>query len=347
MSLVYKKVLIPVDNSMYSDYCIDIGISLARKFGSCLVGSHVYAARMHDVRFKQMEGGLPQKYQQEEQLERQRGIHDSLITKGLTLISESYLDVFVERCRQADVPFQRKIIEGKNFDRIVKDVEEDAYDLVIIGILGLGAVKRSLIGSVCERVVRGIRTDVLVVKGKKADTQNKHLETRFFSGKICAALDGSLDSLAGLNMALALGKVFNVEVEALSAFDPHFHSMAFQSLAGVISEEAGKVFKFNEQEMLHNEIIDKGLAKIYQSHLDEAKKIAAEQGMEIKTTLLSGKPFDQILEHINKIRPTLLVLGRFGIHQIDGLDIGSTAENLLRMVPCPVLIACRGKEIGV
>ncbi len=344
---MFRKILIPVDNSTYSNRCIDIGISLAQKFGACLVGSHVYAARMHDVRFKQMEGGLPQKYQEEGQLERQRGIHDSLITKGLILISESYLDAFVGRCRQADVPFLRKIMEGKNFDRIVKDVEEDAYDLVIIGILGLGAVKRSLIGSVCERVVRGIRTDVLVVKGKKADIENKHLETKIFPGKICVALDGSLDSLAGLNTALALGKAFNVEVAALSSFDPHFHCMAFQSLAGVISEEAGKVFKFNEQENLHNEIIDKGLAKIYQSHLAEAKKIAAEQGMEIKTSLLSGKPIDKILEYVDKEKPALLVLGRFGIHQMNGLDIGSTAENMLRLAPCHVLIVNREKEIGI
>ncbi len=344
---MFRKILIPVDNSTYSNRCIDMGISLAQKFGAGLVGSHVYAARMHEVRFKQMENDLPERYQHEEQLERQRRVHDSLITEGLTLISQSYLDVLEKRCRQADVSFQRKIMEGKNFYRIIKDVEENAYDLVIIGLLGLGAVKKSLIGSVCERVVRGIRTDVLVVNGEKSGIKNKHSEARFFSGKICAAIDGSLDSLAGMNTALALGKAFNVEVEVLSAFDPHFHCMAFQSLAGVISEEAGEAFRFSDQERLHNEVIDKGLAKIYQSHLDEAKKIASEQGMEIKSSLLSGKPLDKILEYVDKERPDLLVLGRFGIHQMNGLDIGSTAENMLRLAPCHLLIVNREKEIGI
>ena len=71
---------------------------------------------------------------------------------------------------------------------------------------------------------------------------------------------------------LALGKAFNMPVEAISAFDPYFHYAAFHSISGVLNEEAGKVFRFKEQEKLHEEIIDSGLAKIYQSHLEFAGK---------------------------------------------------------------------------
>ena len=67
---------------------------------------------------------------------------------------------------------------------------------------------------------------------------------------------------------LALGKALNKPVEAIAAFDPYFHYAAFHSISGVLNEEAGKVFRFKEQEKLHEEIIDSGLAKIYQSHLD-------------------------------------------------------------------------------
>jgi nucleotide-binding universal stress UspA family protein len=341
---MFKKILIPVDNSNYSNRCIDIGICIAQKFAASLVGSHVFAARLHDDRFKQMENGLPQKYQQEKELERQRKIHDSLITRGLTLISDSYLDTFEKRCRQIDVPFERKLIEGKNFDRIVMDVKENPYDLVIIGALGLGAVSSSCIGSVCERVVRKIRTNVLVVKEQESETETQPLEN-FLVGKICVTLDGSPESLFGFNIALALAKAFDIEVEAVSAFDPNFHNVAFKGLVGVLSEEAGKVFKFSEQEKLHSEVIDKGLAKIYQSHLDQASSIGAEVGLEIKTTLLAGKPFDQILQHINTERPSLLIVGRFGIHRVNGLEIGSTAENLLRLAPCNILIV-NGKNDG-
>ena len=88
----------PVDNSDYSNQAIDTAVTLGKKFESKLVGSHVYAAQMHDYRFKQMEYTLPDEYLEETELDRQRKIHDSLITMGLELISDSYLDHMKKQC---------------------------------------------------------------------------------------------------------------------------------------------------------------------------------------------------------------------------------------------------------
>ena len=38
------------------------------------------------------------------------------------------------------------------------------YDLTILGVMGIGRVRDSQIGSVCERVTRTINKDILVVK---------------------------------------------------------------------------------------------------------------------------------------------------------------------------------------
>ncbi len=254
-------------------------------------------------------------------------LHDSLINKGLQLISESYLDVFEKRCRHAGVRVECKTKEGKNYVELIKEIEANGYDLVVMGALGLGAIESSLIGSVCERVVRRVRTDVLVVKDGLP-----------IGGKILAAVDGSPHSFSGLKVALTLGKAFDAKVEAISAYDPYFHRTAFQGIAEILSKEAGQVFRFRDQERLHEEIIDKGLAKVYQGHLDAASEMAEKKGTEIKTTLLAGKPYDRILDYIRKEAPSLLVVGRFGVHKEDGLDIGSTAENLLRLSPCHVLV---------
>ena len=79
---MYKTIYIPVDNSDHSNTAVDVGVEFAKTFGSKIVGSHVYAAKMHDKRFKQMEAGLPEEYHDEKELDRQRQIHDSLITRG-------------------------------------------------------------------------------------------------------------------------------------------------------------------------------------------------------------------------------------------------------------------------
>ena len=79
-----------------------------------------------------------------------------------------------------------------------------------------------------------------------------------------------------------------------------FHYAAFHSISGVLNEEAGKVFRFKEQEKLHEEVIDSGLAKIYQSHLDISREIAQEEGSDIRTTLLDGKAFEKVLQYVRK-----------------------------------------------
>lgn len=329
---MYKTIYIPVDNSDHSNMAVDLGVKLAKIFGSKIVSSHVYAAKMHDKRFKQMEAGLPEEYHDEKELDRQRQIHDSLITRGLQIITDSYLDYVDRKCSEANIPLERRSLEGRNWKVLSEDITTNAYDLTIMGALGVGAVKDSVIGSNTERVVRRVRnSDILVIKDLKP----------LNGGKIVVAVDGSHYSFGGLKTALALGKALDKPVEAISAFDPYFHYAAFHSISGVLNEEAGKVFRFKEQEKLHEEIIDSGLAKIYQSHLDISREVAQEEEMDIKTTLLDGKAFEKVLQYVRKEQPWLLIVGRIGVHSDDDMDVGSNTENLLRAAPCNILISNR------
>ncbi|MEC4673976.1 MAG: universal stress protein [Nitrospirota bacterium] len=329
---MYKTIYIPVDNSDHSNMAIDLGVQLAKQFGSKLVGSHVYAAKMHDKRFKQMEAGLPEEYHDEKELDRQRQIHDSLITRGLQIITDSYLDYIDQKCSEANLPLERRSLEGRNWKVLAEDINTSGYDLTIMGSLGVGAVKDSVIGSNTERVLRRVKSsDMFIIKDLKPMN----------GGKIVVAVDGSPYSFGGLKTGLALGKALNKPVEAISAFDPYFHYAAFHSISAVLSEEAGKVFRFKEQEKLHEEVIDSGLAKIYQSHLDISRDIAQEEDTDIKTTLLDGKAFEKVLQYVRKEQPWLLIVGRIGVHSDDDMDIGSNTENLLRAAPCNILVSNR------
>ncbi|MEK7285929.1 MAG: universal stress protein [Nitrospirota bacterium] len=330
---MYQSIYIPADNSDYSNTAIEIGVMLAKQFGSRVIGSHAYAAKLHDKRFKQMEAGLPEEYHDETELERQRKIHDSLITRGLEIITDSYLDVIAEKCNDGNVPLERRALEGKNFRVIVDDIVQNGYDLVILGVLGVGAVKESVIGSVTERTIRRVRkSDVFVVKQTQWEKP---------SGKIVVAVDGSHYSFGGFKTAIDLAKAFDLEIEVVSAFDPYFHYAMFNSISGVLSEEAGKVFRFKEQEKLHEEVIDSGLAKIYQSHLEICESVAKDEGIKIKTALLDGKPFEKVLQYVKKEKPWLLVVGRIGVHSDEDMDVGSNSENLIRMAPGNVLVSNR------
>lgn len=330
---MYRSIYVPVDNSDHSKRAVELAIDLGKIFDSTMVASHVYAAKMHEYRFKQMEYSLPAKYLEEQELERQRHLHDSIITMGLKLISESYAQGMKKRCEEEGLDFESKIMDGKHHIELTKDIRASKYDLVIMGVLGLGRGRDSLIGSVCERVTREIDRDVWIVKHIPKPDEAE-------SDTILVGIDGSPQSFGALMQAIALAKAFHKRIECVAVFDPYLHYSVFNRLAGVLSEEATKVFNFEEQNQLHEDIIDNGLAQIYQSHLNVAETMAAAQGMEVVKTLLDGKAFQKVLDHTAKTMPWVLALGRHGVHTLKGdTSLGSNTENLLRLCPCDIYLA--------
>lgn len=326
----YGSVILAADSSDHANRGADDAAAIAKLWDAPITGSHVYAAKMHDIRFRQMEGGLPEQFRQEEELERQRVVHDDLITRGLSIITDSYLDQVDRKCGEHNLAFKRSSLEGKNYRELTLEANSGQYDLLIMGALGLGAIKGSSIGTVCERVSRRSEIDTLIIKDPQQAIEQ---------GPIVVAVDGSHRAYGGLLRGIAFAKQWNVPLHVISAFDPYYHYVAFNRIAGVLSEEAGKVFRFQEQEQLHEEIIDSGLAKIYAGHLSVAQTIADDHEIEIQTKLLDGKPWDAILKYLAKVKPSLLIVGKTGIHADKELDIGGNTENLLRMANCAILMS--------
>ncbi len=332
---MYKSIYVPVDNSDHSNRAVSCAVAMGKAFSAKLVGCHVYAAQLHDYRFRQMEYTLPEEYIDEVELERQRKIHDSLITMGLKLISDSYLDGMSKLCGQSGLAFEPRMMDGKHHIEILKDLAGSKHDLVVIGALGIGRARDSVIGSVCERVARQSDRDVWVVKHVPEPGEAER-------DTILVGIDGSPQSFGALMTALDLAREFGKKVEAIAVYDPYLHYSVFNGIVNVLTEQAAKVFRFEEQNQLHEEIIDTGLAQIYQSHLEVGERMAGEAGVEIKKTLLDGKPFQKILDHARKTNPWLLVLGRIGVHSPkDETGLGSNVENILRGAPCDVLLSTR------
>ena len=379
---MYREIFVPVDNSQHSDWAVERAIELARASGGRLTGNHVYAARLHDVRFRQLETGLPAQFQTPEEIKRQRKIHDKLIEKGLQLIADSFLDEFGKKCAAAGVGITRQLLEGINYEEIVNEVNRGAgrlpgligfdpnraagydggekvrgdvkvgengrlvaededqaarlvgssgrqYDLLAIGAHGLGRQPFSQLGGVVSRVLRGVERDVLLVR------DDRPLQ----GGRLLVCVDGSSYSYKAMKAALELANEFGGSLYVCSAFDVEYHHVVFHNIKDVLSYQASKVFKFEEQEELHNNIIDKGLLKLCQANLKRAEVMAQQYpAVPIKTQILIGKPFQVIMQWAEEIKPTLLVIGRHGAHRIEDTELGSQSENLVRLAPCSVLL---------
>lgn len=323
------RILVALDQSDYANRAMREITRLAAGSAGTVTGIHAYAAKLHDRRFRQMEGGLPERYRRESEMEHQRDVHEDLIGMGLGLISDSYHDAAGAICAENDVPFERLSPEGKNYSCLLDAMETGNFDLLAMGALGLGAVAGSAIGTVCERVVRRAPVDVFVAR-------DRHREIG--DGPIVVGMDGSPKSFGALKTAIDIGRRLDVPVHVVAAFDPYYHYVAFNKISTVLDEEAGKVFRFKEQEQLHEELIDDGIARIYQAHLNVAEQVAREDGADVTTELVAGKPYQAIRKYLERHGASLVVLGKTGVHADDGLDIGGTTENLLRTAPCHVWI---------
>ena len=379
---MYSEVLVPVDNSQCSDWAVARAIELCSKSQGRITGNHVYAARLHDVRFRQLETGLPAQFQTPKEIQRQRKVHNKLIEKGLQLISDSFLDQVERLCVAADVPLRRQLLEGINYEEIVNEVnrgegqlpsligfdpnlaanydggervrsdvrlgadgrivgeDEDQadrlagasgrqYDLVLMGAHGIGRQPYSQVGGVVARSARRIEKDMLIVRNDKP----------LLGGKFMVGVDGSAYSYRTMRVALELARDFDATLYVCSAFDVEYHHAVFNNIKDVLSEKAAKVFKFEEQEELHNNIIDKGLLRLSQENIKRAEAIAKEfPDVRLETQILIGKPFQVILQWVEEIQPSMLIVGRHGAHRIDGTEMGSQVENLLRLAQCNLLI---------
>ncbi len=379
---MYREVFVPVDNSDNSHWAVDRAIELCKRSEGRITGNHVYAARLHDVRFRQLETGLPAQFQSAEEIKRQRKVHDKLIEKGLQLISDSFLDQTANSCETAGVPLTRQLLEGINYEEVSREanrgagrlpsligfdpniadkydggesvrsdviVDEDGrivaededqdeklagssgrdYDLLAIGAHGIGKQPYSQLGGMVSRVIRQVEKDTLIVRDERA------LE----GGDWIVCVDGSSYSYKAMRHALEMAKEFGAKLHVCSAFDVEYHHAVFGNIKDILSVQASKVFKFEEQEELHNNIIDKGLLKLAQANLKRAEVMAQEfPEVQVETQILIGKPFQCILQWIEEIEPSLLILARHGGHRIEGTDMGSQADNLCRLSPTNILL---------
>jgi nucleotide-binding universal stress UspA family protein len=79
------------------------------------------------------------------------------------------------------------------------------------------------------------------------------------------------------------------------------------------------------------------LKAIAEPLLDQARKGLQKAGVSVETDLLSGVAHREILKAARRIKADLIVMGTHGRSGVDHLLLGSVAEKVVRLSPCPVL----------
>lgn len=101
----------------------------------------------------------------------------------------------------------------------------------------------------------------------------------------------------------------------------------------------------NLEHKIEDQLIDQyihQLAERINAELLSLKNLHEEEGVEIRTEIKIGDPFQQLKKLLKSITPDLVVLGAKGITDAEDFFLGSFTEKVVQSIFCPVIVV---KEI--
>ena len=201
------------------------------------------------------------------------------------------------------------VCEGEPHDVIVDIAGSKNMDLVTIGTHGTKGIKKLFMGSVTSRVIASSPCDVLVVKEPLEENKRNYKS-------ILLSYDGSEHSKTALRHACRLAKIEGAEITTLYVI-PHYVEMI---------------------EFFSTSLIKDNLMQEAQNILREAKELAQDQGVAIKTEIAEGHTAERIIDTAHRLGNDLIIRGTYGWRGIDKAVIGSITEQVIVGVPCHVLV---------
>jgi nucleotide-binding universal stress UspA family protein len=215
-------------------------------------------------------------------------------------------------------------------------IEEHGADLVVVGFRGTSSFwEEFILGSVSRTVVQSATVPVLVVKSRQPDAKPDQSQVGSVTNgfRVLATYDG-LSAAQPMAEALrrfswpdaAQGWVMTV-VEARFPFDlPEWVKNLPRD-----PDVAAMAAAWDEE---HHQKLRKAQSELQQFR-DKLPPIFAKPDVIV----VEGRPAEQIAAEIRARGIDLVVVGSRGRGRIERLLVGSTAEQVLALAPCSVLIA--------
>jgi nucleotide-binding universal stress UspA family protein len=220
----------------------------------------------------------------------------------------------VERVRSRGVNASEQIVEGFPDTGISEAAEELDVDLVVIGTHGRTGLKRLLLGSVAERVVRLCRRHVMVAR-PSIDEQSSGYR------RVLVPTDFSPRAESALEIALELTQP-DGEVELL-------HAWHLPALTGSLVPSRAS----------HN-ALEPVRASIEAGARETAEALMARHrhpSIRFALTIVNDSPAHAIDQRADAGHD-LIVMGGHGRRGLRRLILGSVAEATVRHAPCSVVV---------
>lgn len=303
MRVQLKNIIATTDFSEYSRFTVPYGVELAREFGAKLYVCHVvdlpptalYGEAIWDPQFGK----------------------DQLMAKTREEMEGLMKDHSIE--------WEPLVVSGFTADEIELLAKEKSADLVISATHGRSGLKRLVMGSVTERLMRRLTCPLLVVRSS-AQAEGIEAKAKVKFSKILVGCDFSPDSTLALEYGMSLAQQFQSELHLVHVIEPSVYKdmLKLKTAPGLAENEDLRVELKAKMEGLIPE---------------EARYWCTPQ-----ITLLAGQPHEELVKYalVNDIN--LLVMGFRGHGLVETMFLGSSTARAVRSAVCPVL-SVRPKDL--
>jgi nucleotide-binding universal stress UspA family protein len=295
---VYKQMLIPLDGSDVSEQVLPCARSLARKLDLA-----VELLAVVDV--VGLAASLP--------------VEDK--RKAESLIAETWRSsaAFLERISKTfpGVSVTCAVEKGRPGEVVIDKAAADSGILIAMATHGRSGIDRWLLGSVAEKVLRGTRNPLLLVRASSGGQS----EGEAILNTVIVPLDGSPLAEKALPYATVLAKTMDSELLLLRAY----------TLTQTISTYDDYIPDWNKLEA-----VSKGEAINY---LDQKARELKREGLtRISPLALEGEAAEQIIDLAKRTANSLVVICSHGRSGVGRWVLGSVAERVTRHSVGPVLL---------
>jgi nucleotide-binding universal stress UspA family protein/enoyl-CoA hydratase/carnithine racemase len=294
MRVKVKSIMCATDFSDFSNLALNYGVAMAREFDAKLYVCHVV-----DVSPTALYGEAVA------DLSRQ---HQRLIQSATEKLGQMAADYAID-C-------EPMVVSGHAADEICRLAEEKAVELVVCSTHGRAGLKRLILGSVAERLMRILPCPLLIIRALKQDLSlNGELSLK----RILVGCDFSPDSNLAFMHGLSLAQEFQSELHLVN-----------------VMESAGNQETAEGGELPESPHYQDTYASLNQKLQDMVSDESCNW-CTLKTAVLTGRSYEGLVDYANKYDIDIIVLGARGRGLVAKLFVGSTTDRVIRQAPCPVL----------
>ncbi len=316
-----KNIMCAIDFSEFSQQVLAYGQAMARKFDAGLSLCHVVSNMV-------LVSSAGQAYIASSKIEEERREEAAARLKALA--------------GKLDMPCEIILAAGHPAEMISETAVENEIDFVIAATHGGSGIKRFLVGSVTDRLVKILPVPLLVLHsdaGRPFFPEGREISMK----RILVGCDFSPDSKLAFDYGLSLAQEFQAELFLTHVIRPS-ERVQFSS-ADYIKIQEGDYLGWTPADYLdlqkesrsYEDQVRNGLVSRVERQMDQMVPEDCRAWCTPITTVLDGEPYSELIRFAEQEKADIIVLGIRGHGLLERFLVGSTTDRVISRGRCPVL----------